>query len=117
MAQPSSPQAVSRLSDLGRLDQEMLYYMHVHGPVFAAKLAKRLNRDLAAVRERLAWLKEQGLIKRVEGREVRYGLKKSNAVTKHRNHTYLGLTRAGKLLFRRADIHLEINLRPPWLQA
>ncbi|THB71052.1 MAG: DUF2250 domain-containing protein [Desulfovibrio sp.] len=108
---------MSDFSGLPELDQKILVYIHKAGPVFPAKLAKRLASDLGEVRSRIQELCKARLLERVTGSEIVFRKDKRNAIRKHRNHTYFTLTRQGKHLLRRADTEIDVNLRPPWLQA
>ena len=100
-----------------RVDKEVLYYIHNTGPVFPAKLAKRLNREVAEVREAIERLKDGSWLERVSGAMVDYRLSKRTKITKHRNHTYYGLTRKARLYLRENPLDLDVNLRPPYKQA
>jgi predicted ArsR family transcriptional regulator len=104
-------------TSLPRVEQEIVYYIHHCGPVFEAKLAKRLNRDREEVRGSIGRLQERGLLQRVTGRLVGYKPGGRGKVVKSRNHTYFELTRPGRLMMRGLDVELDVNLRPPWKQA
>lgn len=99
------------------LQLEILYYIHKAGPAFVNKLAKRLNAAPENVREAVSVLQGQGLLERVTGANIEYRLDKRTKVAKHRNHAYFGLTRKGRHLFRRNEVDLDVNLRPPYKQA
>ena len=102
---------------LGALELEVLYYIHKTGPVFITKLAKRLNREPGEVKATVDGLRDNDLLERVTSTLVDYRLNKRSKVTKHRNHTYFDLTRKARQALRRTDLDLDVNLRPPYLQA
>jgi len=103
--------------DFNEVQQQVLYYIHKAGPVFVTKLAKRLNSDVEPVREAVDFLRRSGWLERVTGSNIEYRLDKRSKVSKHRNHAYFALTRKGRHLFRRTDVDLDVNLRPPYKQA
>ncbi len=118
------PQSSARVlhSELGVSDLELriLAYINQAGPVFASKLAKRLNNGVEPVRQGLESLLEQGYLERVTGALVEYRLDKRSKVSKHRNHLYYTLTRKARLSLRGRDHELDaldLNLRPPYKQA
>ncbi len=94
------------------LELKILAYLKKLGPEYAKLLAIRLGLSLEESTERLRRLAARGLIKRVEGRIVKYYHRRRKSV-KHRNHTYYDLTREGELLLREArgkvDIHIDIE--------
>ncbi len=85
--------------------------------MFITKLAKRLNEDPQRVKDRVKALEKAQYLERVTGTMISYRLDKRNKVSKHRNHTYYSLTRKGRRHFRNKDVDLDVNLRPPYLQA
>lgn len=103
--------------DYPELEQQVLYYIHKAGPVFVTKLAKRLDSDVQAVKQAVDSLRHAGLLERVTGSNIEYRLDKRSKVSKHRNHAYFALTRKARHLFRRTDVQLDVNLRPPYKQA
>lgn len=107
----------NRFPALNTLEEMALHYMDQAGPVFEAKLAKRLDVTVPEIREAIRLLQDKGYVERVKSTLVHYRLNKRNKVTKHRNHTYYGLTRLGRHYFRRGRERPEVNLRPPYKQA
>ena len=103
--------------DLKGLDLRIVYYLHNAGPTFAKKLAARLNEDIEGVRGRIRALQASGYLERVSGRIVDYRTSGRSKVTKHRNHTYYEPTRKARLLLRKLDPDLDVNLRPPYKQT
>ncbi|MDQ0286213.1 putative transcriptional regulator [Desulfofundulus luciae] len=94
------------------LELKILAYLKKLGPEYAKLLAIRLGLSLEESTERLQRLVAKGLIKRVEGRIVKYYHRRRKSV-KHRNHTYYYLRRKGELLLRegrrKMDIHIDIE--------
>ncbi|MEW6547285.1 MAG: DUF2250 domain-containing protein [Bacillota bacterium] len=91
------------------LDLKILAYLKKLGPEYAKLLATRLGLSLEESRERLQRLADRGLVKRVEGRIVKYYHRRRKSV-KHRNHTYYELTREGELLLRQARARMNIHI-------
>ncbi len=110
-------QPATSLEHLPLLEQQVLYYIQHAGPVFVSKLAKRLNSPAEPVRAAVEWLRTAGYLERVTGATIEYRLDKRSKVAKHRNHVYYALTRKGRHLFRRVEVDLDVNLRPPYKQA
>lgn len=102
---------------LSDVQQQVLYYIHKAGPAFINKLAKRLDSDVEPVRHAVESLRGAGYLERVTGANIEYRLDKRSKVSKHRNHAYFALTRKGRHLFRRSNVELDVNLRPPYKQA
>ncbi|ACX52330.1 hypothetical protein Adeg_1219 [Ammonifex degensii KC4] len=94
------------------LDLKILAYLKKLGPEYAKFLARQLGLSLEESTERLRRLAARGLIKRVEGRIVKYYHRQRKSV-KHRNHTYYDITREGELLLREArkklGFHFDIE--------
>ncbi len=123
MSEGTGPPALASLRkelSVSDLELRILFYIHRAGPVFASKLAKRLDNDPGIVRERLEALRELGYVERVKGAMIEYRLDKRSKVSKHRNHLYYSLTRKARHALRRRDTELDslgVNLRPPYKQA
>lgn len=115
--QPNNIAGAKEFNDFNDVQQQVLYYIHKAGPVFVTKLAKRLDSDVDTVRNAVGALREAGFLERVTGSNIEYRLDKRSKVSKHRNHAYFALTRKGRHLFRRNDVQLDVNLRPPYKQA
>ena len=96
---------------------KILYYLYHAGPAFAAKLASRLNQELQTLKGHIRTLQDEGYVERVQGTIVDYRPEKGQRVRKHRNHTYYQLTRKGKRMMRNFQGRIEVNLRPPYMQA
>jgi len=101
---------------MDEVDQRILKYFKEMGPDYAWLVSLRVELPYAQARDRLEALRLQGLIERVPGRIVEYRHRRRLKSTKHRNHTYYDLTRAGKALLREmeASSPTDLNLTFPY---
>ena len=103
--------------ELTEVELKIVYYIFHSGPAFIKKLATRLNKDIQSIRNSVKNLQRLGYLERITKKLVDYRLDKRNKVTKHRNHTYYDLTRKGRLLMRRFNGNVDVNLMPPYKQV
>lgn len=81
-------------------DLEILRFIDYAGPEYAWRLGINIGIDVVEARERLERLLGKGLLKKVQGTMLgNYHRQKD--WTKHMNHTYFRISRAGKLYLRR----------------
>jgi predicted transcriptional regulator len=97
-------------------DHKILKYLKVMGPEYPWLLSLRVEIPYPEARERLERLREAGHLTRVSGRIVTYRQEQRLKTTKHRNHTYYGLTRQGKATLKDLEAigEIDLNLHYPY---
>jgi predicted transcriptional regulator len=92
------------------VDHKILKYLRLMGPEYPWLLSLRIDIPYEEARERLERLRAAGHLARVEGRIVTYQKVRRLKATKHRNHTYYGLTRQGKAALKEFEAASTVDL-------
>lgn len=102
--------------ELDAVDHVILKYIKQMGPEYPWLLSLRVNIPYEEARQRLENLRAAGHLERVQGRIVTYRQERRLKSTKHRNHTYYGLTRQGKATLKELEAagEVELNLSFPY---
>jgi predicted transcriptional regulator len=98
------------MDTLDLVDHKILKYLRLMGPEYPWLLSLRIEIPYEEARERLERLRSAGHLTRVSGRIVTYRQQRRLKTTKHRNHTYYGLTRQGKASLKDLEAGREVDL-------